>query len=97
MSEKVNKKRSISVETLYLENKKKLKLKLISDDSSFKKQFSEKNLHRPGLALAGFVDLFSHRSYLDYLEEKEDSTRKTHRVVCIILQYRKIRKRIPQG
>ena len=61
MSEKVNKKRSISVETLYLENKKKLKLKLISDDSSFKKQFSEKNLHRPGLALAGFVDLFTYR------------------------------------
>ncbi|MBN2030267.1 HPr(Ser) kinase/phosphatase [bacterium] len=61
MSQKTKKRTSISVETLFLENKKSLKLKLISRDSSFQKQISEKDLHRPGLALAGFVDLFTYR------------------------------------
>jgi len=56
----MKKKTSISVETLFLENKKSLKLKLISENSSFNKQITERDLHRPGLALAGFVDLFTH-------------------------------------
>ncbi len=56
----MKKKTSISVETLFLENKKSLKLKLISENSSFKKQITERDLHRPGLALAGFVDLFTY-------------------------------------
>lgn len=50
---------SISVETLFLENKKILILELISGHKGLQKKILEKNLHRPGLALAGFVDLFT--------------------------------------
>ena len=39
----------------------KFKLKLYSDESGFDKKIYEQNLHRPGLALAGFVDLFSYQ------------------------------------
>lgn len=50
---------SISVETFFLENKKTLILELISGQKGLQKKILEKNLHRPGLALAGFVDLFT--------------------------------------
>ena len=50
---------SISVETFLLENKKTLILELISGQKGLQKKILEKNLHRPGLALAGFVDLFT--------------------------------------
>ena len=50
---------SISVKTLFEDNKKRLQLELISQKGSFKKQVTEKELHRPGLALAGYVDLFT--------------------------------------
>lgn len=71
----------LSVEQLFLENEKRLKLKLITSKASFKKQIVEKDLHRPGLALAGFVDLFTfHRvqicgnteaTYLNKLNPKQ--------------------------
>lgn len=50
----------VSVETLFQENKKDLKLKHITKNEHFQKQITQKELHRPGLALAGFVDLFSY-------------------------------------
>lgn len=50
---------SFSVETLFMENEDRLKLKLISGKGSFQKHITKKDLHRPGLALAGFVDLFT--------------------------------------
>ena len=52
---------SISVETLFQENKKTLKLEIISGKKGIKRQIKEKNLHRPGLALAGFVDPFTYQ------------------------------------
>lgn len=54
------KKESISVEFFHKNVKDKFKLSLLTDDSGFNKQIREQNLHRPGLALAGFVDLFSY-------------------------------------
>lgn len=54
------KKENISVEFFYKNVKDKFKLSLLTDDSGFNKQIREQNLHRPGLALAGFVDLFSY-------------------------------------
>jgi HPr kinase/phosphorylase len=54
------KKIGIRVETLFRENEKRLKFKLLSGKGSFKKEIIEKDLHRPGLALAGFVDLFTY-------------------------------------
>jgi len=43
----------ISVETLFKENEKGLQLQLLAGQENLKKQITEKDLHRPGLALAG--------------------------------------------
>ncbi len=51
--------RFIPVETLYRENEKRWRLELLSGKGSFQKKITEKDLHRPGLALAGFTDLFT--------------------------------------
>ncbi|MBN2200610.1 HPr kinase/phosphorylase [bacterium] len=51
--------RFIPVETLYRENEKRWRLELLSGKGSFQKKITEKDLNRPGLALAGFTDLFT--------------------------------------
>lgn len=55
----ISRKEFITVEFLYENSKDLVKLNLFSDSSGFNKKIFEQNLHRPGLALAGFVDLFS--------------------------------------
>jgi len=60
VNEKANEKEGISVETFFFENEKKLELKLISSKKGFHKQVTEKEIHRPGLALGGFVELFTY-------------------------------------
>ncbi len=55
----ISRKEFITVEFLYENSKDLVKLYLHSDTSGFNKKIFEQNLHRPGLALAGFVDLFS--------------------------------------
>jgi HPr kinase/phosphorylase len=50
----------ITVDTLFHENEKRLKLRLLTGKGSFEKKIVEKELHRPGLALAGFTDLFTY-------------------------------------
>jgi len=55
----ISRKEFITVEFLYENSKDLAKLNLISDTSGFNRKIYEQNLHRPGLALAGFVDLFS--------------------------------------
>jgi HPr kinase/phosphorylase len=55
----VSRKEFITVEYFYNNSKDLFQLKLYSDTSGFNKKIYEQNLHRPGLALAGFVDLFS--------------------------------------
>ncbi len=57
----VSRKEFISVGFMYKYSGEKFKLKLYSDESGFDKKIYEQNLHRPGLALAGFVDLFSYQ------------------------------------
>jgi HPr kinase/phosphorylase len=49
----------LTVETLFKENEKRLRLQLVSGEGSYGKSVGEKDLHRPGLALAGFTDLFT--------------------------------------
>ncbi len=95
----ITRKEYITVEVLYLNSKEKFKLKLYSDKSGFEKKIYDQNLYRPGLALAGFVDLFSYSRvqvfgntemrYLAQLSE-EDKKKKLERVFqfnipCIIL------------
>lgn len=93
------KKEYIRVEFLYNNTHERFKLTLFSDSSGFDRKIYEQNLHRPGLALAGFVELFSftriqifgntEMKYLTQLNE-EDRKKALDRffqfdVPCIIL------------
>ena len=71
----------LSVEKLYDDLKKKLKLKLVTSRNGFNRLITTAELHRPGLALAGFIELFSYEriqvlgnteiKYLFSLSDKE--------------------------
>jgi HPr kinase/phosphorylase len=55
---KTSMKESITVGFLYESNKERLKLTALSGEISFNREIKDKNIHRPGLALAGYVQLF---------------------------------------
>jgi HPr kinase/phosphorylase len=59
-SKAISRQEFITVGSFYHNSKDKFKLKLFTDEAGFDKKIYEQNLHRPGLALAGFVDLFSY-------------------------------------
>jgi len=50
----------LNIEKLYKENQKSLKLELLTTENGFSREITESELHRPGLALAGFIDLFTY-------------------------------------
>ncbi len=52
---------NLTVERLFKDTNADLKLELVTDSGSFKCLIDEPNLHRPGLALTGFVDVFTHQ------------------------------------
>jgi HPr kinase/phosphorylase len=57
----ITRKDSISVD-FFLENTERLfGIKLLTDSTDLSRKIYEQNLHRPGLALAGFVDLFPYK------------------------------------
>ena len=94
-----SKKDSISVDFFYQNSKKIGKLNLLSEEPDLNRKITDQNLHRPGLALAGFVDLFSYKrvqifgntevKYLNKLSSKlqEESLRTLFEfnIPCIIL------------
>jgi len=51
----------LDVKTLFQENRQRLKLEVVNSESSFAKPILEGDLHRPGLALAGFVKVFTYQ------------------------------------
>lgn len=53
--------KNLTVEKLYADVKDRLQLELLNDQASFKCVISEPDLHRPGLALSGFVDVFTYQ------------------------------------
>ncbi|KAF0141208.1 MAG: HPr kinase/phosphorylase [Stygiobacter sp.] len=55
----ISKKESISVEFFFNNTKEKFKLRHVNEQISLSRRIFEQNLHRPGLPLAGFLDLFS--------------------------------------
>ena len=57
---KETRKKSITVGFLYEATKERFKLKLLNGESGFDNSIRDKNLHRPGLALAGYVELFTY-------------------------------------
>lgn len=51
----------ITVEYLFNANRERFKLKSLSgEEVGFENQIRDKNIHRPGLALAGYVELFTY-------------------------------------
>jgi len=54
------KKEFITVDFFFNAIREKFKLDIFTDGSGFDRKIYEQNLHRPGLALAGFVELFSY-------------------------------------
>ena len=57
---KETQRRSITVGFLFEKNKQRLKLRPLNGESGFEKEVKDKNIHRPGLALAGYVELFTY-------------------------------------
>jgi HPr kinase/phosphorylase len=55
----IQKRESIDVRFLFENIRSKFNIWLLSDETGFSRLITDQNLHRPGLALAGFVDLFS--------------------------------------
>ncbi|MHB8580946.1 MAG: HPr(Ser) kinase/phosphatase [Ignavibacteriaceae bacterium] len=79
----ISRKEFITVEFLFNNTRDKFKLKLYSDKSGFSKRITDQNLFRPGLALAGFVDLFSFsrvqvfgNTEMRYLDQLSESARR---------------------
>ncbi len=55
----ISKKESITVEFFFEKTKDRFKLSLLNKKDGFDRLIKDQNLHRPGLPLAGFLDLFS--------------------------------------
>jgi HPr kinase/phosphorylase len=53
-------KRSITVGFLYDVTRERFKLEKLNGENGFANEIKDKNLHRPGLALAGYVGLFTY-------------------------------------
>ncbi len=50
----------ITVKQLYEDNLERLELKIVNSDISFGRKIKEKEIHRPGLALSGFIEVFTY-------------------------------------
>ena len=57
---KETQKQNITVGFLFERNKDRLKFKLLNGEVGFDREIVDKNIHRPGLALAGYVGLFTY-------------------------------------
>ena len=55
---KETQKNSITIGFLYERNIERLKLTSLTGEAGFQKEIKDKNIHRPGLALAGYVGEF---------------------------------------
>lgn len=52
--------RELSVEKFFDENRKRLRLNMLTKNDGFHRMIDNSELNRPGLALAGFIDLFTY-------------------------------------
>ncbi len=79
---KETRKQSITVGFLFETNKERLRLNSLTGEIGFAKEIKDKNIHRPGLALAGYVQLFRYdrvqvcgNTEMQYLEQLDDQER----------------------
>jgi HPr kinase/phosphorylase len=52
---------NLTVEKFFNDNQKRLALVLLNSNAGFKRLIEEPDLHRPGLVLTGFVDVFTYK------------------------------------
>lgn len=57
---KESRKQSITVGFLLERNKTRLKMRSVNGDAGLEREIHDKNIHRPGLALAGYTELFTY-------------------------------------
>lgn len=50
----------ITIREFYKDNKERLKLSLLNSENGLSRRITKEDTHRPGLALAGFVELFTY-------------------------------------
>ncbi|MEM2143964.1 MAG: HPr(Ser) kinase/phosphatase [Candidatus Jordarchaeaceae archaeon] len=95
----ITKKESITVEFFYKNTKDRFGIRLLNEEVGFDRLIKDQNLHRPGLPLAGFLDLFAYNriqifgntemSYLHHLssEEKRKSLENIFKfnIPCVII------------
>src|ERR1051325_8578477 len=81
-AKETRKKSSVTIGFLVESNKERLRLTSLTGDLGFDKEITDKNVHRPGLALAGFVELFRYdrvqvfgNTEVSYLEKLEPDQR----------------------
>lgn len=51
----------LTVEKVYKDTEEKLQLEIVNNKASFNREMEEGDLHRPGLALTGFVEVFTYK------------------------------------
>ncbi len=90
---------TLDVGLFFKENEKRLDLVLVTTREGLRRKITQKNLHRPGLALAGFLELFTfdrvqilgntEMSYLRNLDDKEKRAKFKkvfeHDIPCLIV------------
>ncbi|RMD48734.1 MAG: HPr kinase/phosphorylase, partial [Ignavibacteria bacterium] len=95
----ISRKENITVDFFFNLAKNRCGLELINDQVGFGRLITEQNLHRPGLALAGFMDLFTFNriqifgnTEMRYLTKLDDDKRKEilekfldHNLPCVII------------
>lgn len=60
LNHKPLRKESISARYFYEHMQERFKLRIVAGEKGLDRKMTDKNLHRPGLALAGYVELFTH-------------------------------------
>lgn len=92
-------KKFITVGFFFETNRERFKLQMMNGDDGFDNHIRDKNLHRPGLALAGYVDLFTFdrvqmigNTEINYLSSLSPAERKTafttlleFKIPCMVL------------
>ena len=57
---KESRKKSVTVGFMFEANRERLQLRLLNGEVGFEKEVKDRSIHRPGLALAGYVELFTY-------------------------------------
>ncbi len=75
---------TLDVGLFFKENEGRLDLELVTTREGLRRKITEKNLHRPGLALAGFLELFTYQriqilgnTEMTYLRNLDEAQRRT--------------------